>query len=261
MELMKKFVAVGLLSSILSSSLLAEGDGVYVGAGYEIGQARVKTNINNWHGGCGWQGCPPGLADNRFNIQGTNINWHSQFATGALNGFGLTLGYKKFFQFKSLGMTSRWLGFRAYSMFDYGHATLGHQNNYPGKLQLDMVSWGFGLDALFNVIDKDNASFGVFSGFSLGGDTWKSSATNYWKQQIIDLTQGKGYNHAVSTVDWQVWLNFGVRTNLFKHNGVEFGVRLPMLVNKFLSSGPLSSQYYYHLKRDFSLYVRYLYTF
>ncbi|WP_158653843.1 outer membrane protein [Helicobacter cetorum] len=259
MELMKKFVALGLLSSVLSSSLLAEGDGVYVGAGYEIGQARVKTNVFNWtDGGCGWQGCPPGLTTTRHNIQGTPINWHSQFATGALNGFGLTLGYKKFFQFKSLGMTSRWLGFRVYSMFDYGHATLGHQNNYTGKLQLDMVSWGFGLDALFNIIDKDNASFGVFSGFSLGGNTWKSSATMAWRRQIEAL---KGYSNAPSTVDWQVWLNFGVRTNLYKHNGVEFGVRLPMLINNYLSAGPLSSQYYYHLKRDFSLYVRYLYTF
>ncbi|MGL2341383.1 outer membrane protein, partial [Helicobacter pylori] len=31
MEFMKKFVALGLLSAVLSSSLLAEGDGVYIG--------------------------------------------------------------------------------------------------------------------------------------------------------------------------------------------------------------------------------------
>ncbi|UOR89683.1 Hop family outer membrane protein HopE [Helicobacter pylori] len=273
MEFMKKFVALGLLSAVLSSSLLAEGNGVYIGTNYQLGQARLNSNIYNT-GDCTGSvvGCPPGLTANKHNPGGTNINWHSKYANGALNGFGLNVGYKKFFQFKSLDMTSKWFGFRVYGLFDYGHADLGKQVYAPNKIQLDMVSWGVGSDLLADIIDKDNASFGIFGGVAIGGNTWKSSAANYWKEQII---QAKGpdvctptycnpnapYSTQTSTVAFQVWLNFGVRANIYKHNGVEFGVRVPLLINKFLSAGPNATNLYYHLKRDYSLYLGYNYTF
>lgn len=59
MEFMKKFVALGLLSAVLSSSLLAEGDGVYIGTNYQLGQARLNSNIYNT-GDCTGSvvGCP-----------------------------------------------------------------------------------------------------------------------------------------------------------------------------------------------------------
>ncbi len=273
MEFMKKFVALGLLSSVLSSSLLAESDGVYVGANYQLGQARLNSNIYNT-GDCRGSvvGCPPGLTANKVNPEGTNINWHSKYANGALNGFGLNVGYKKFFQFKSLDMTSKWFGFRVYGLFDYGHADLGKQVYAPNKIQLDMASWGVGSDLLANIIDKENASFGLFGGVAIGGNTWKSSAANYWKDQIRQVkgpnicntnycNPNAPYSTNTSTVDFQVWLNFGVRTNIYKHNGVEFGVRVPLLINKFLSAGPNATNLYYHLKRDYSLYLGYNYTF
>ncbi|WP_121021266.1 outer membrane protein [Helicobacter vulpis] len=238
------------------SGLLAEENGVYLGADYQIGQARAYTDVySQWKDGALY---PPGTGPNYNNWQGTNVSWHAKYDNGALNGFGIQVGQKFFF--KPHNAKTKWAGLRYYGFFNFGHANLGPQiasqfvNGYAQDIRLNMTAWGVGVDALGNFIDKTNASVGLFAGVAIGGNSWTSSATNYWKQTLKNLS---GSNPTFSPVSFQVWLDLGLRTNLYKHNGVELGVKVPLLVNKFLHA----QRWRYDLKRDYSVYVAYLYSF
>lgn len=42
-------------------------------------------------------GCFLGFIVNKYNLGYININWYVKYVNGVLNGFGLNVGYKKFF--------------------------------------------------------------------------------------------------------------------------------------------------------------------
>ncbi|WP_104696138.1 outer membrane protein [Helicobacter salomonis] len=237
------------------SGLVAEENGVYLGASYQIGQARMYTNVySEWKDGTLY---PPGTGPHYNNFQGTNVSWHAKYGNGALNGFGIQVGQKLFF--KPPNAKTKWAGLRYYGFFNFGHANLGPQRSDVGsspEVRLNMTAWGVGIDALGNFIDRANASVGLFGGVAIGGNSWTSSTTDFWKQQLIKRAN-LNYTPKTSPVNFQVWLDFGLRTNLFKHNGVELGVKVPLLVNQFLHN----QWWRYNLKRDYSVYVAYLYTF
>ncbi|EFX41764.1 outer membrane protein hopE [Helicobacter suis HS5] len=250
---MRKFLLGVPLAFGVMGVLVAEESGVFAGVGYQIGQGRMNTNLYNLPGDY-----PPGTGSDYKNWQGTNVSWHAKYGNGAMNGFGVMIGQKFFF--KVPNAKTKWAGIRYYGFFDYGLADLGPQYslvNYNQNVVLNMTAYGIGVDALGNFIDRKNASVGVFAGFAIGGNTWQSSALNAWKAAIRAHDPHASLAGLPSHGNFNVWLNFGFRTNIYKHNGVELGIKLPMLVNKFIRTAGL----YYSLKRDYSLYLRYIYTF
>ncbi|WP_163498702.1 outer membrane protein [Helicobacter suis] len=250
---MRKFLLGVPLAFGVMGVLVAEENGVFAGVGYQIGQGRMNTNLYNLPGNY-----PPGTGPNYNNWQGRNVSWHAKYGNGAMNGFGVMIGQKFFF--KVPNAKTKWAGIRYYGFFDYGLADLGPQYSlvgYDQNVVLNMTAYGIGVDALGNFIDRKNASVGVFAGFAIGGNTWQSSALNAWKAAIHAHDPYASLAGLPSHGNFNVWLNFGFRTNIYKHNGVELGIKLPMLVNKFIRTAGL----YYSLKRDYSLYLRYIYTF
>ncbi len=179
---------------------------------------------------------------------------------GMSNGLGVGLGYKYFFG------KARKLGLRHYFFFDYGFSEIGLANQI---VKANIFAYGVGTDFLWNLFRRTYntkaLNFGLFAGVQLGGATWLSSL----RQQIID---NWGNANDIHSTNFQVALNFGVRTNFaeFKrfaekfHNqgvisqkSVEFGIKVPLINQAYLSSAGADVSY----RRLYTFYINYIMGF
>ncbi|WQY70963.1 Hop family outer membrane protein HopL [Helicobacter pylori] len=179
---------------------------------------------------------------------------------GMSNGLGVGLGYKYFFG------KARKLGLRHYFFFDYGFSEIGVANQ---SVKANIFAYGVGTDFLWNLFRRTYntkaLNFGLFAGVQLGGTTWLSSL----RQQIID---NWGNANDIHSTNFQVALNFGVRTNFaeFKrfakkfHNqgvisqkSVEFGIKVPLINQAYLSSAGADVSY----RRLYTFYINYIMGF
>ncbi len=179
---------------------------------------------------------------------------------GMSNGLGVGLGYKYFFG------KARKLGLRHYFFFDYGFSEIGLANQ---SVKANIFAYGVGTDFLWNLFRRTYntkaLNFGLFAGVQLGGATWLSSL----RQQIID---NWGNANDIHSTNFQVALNFGVRTNFaeFKrfakkfHNqgvisqkSVEFGIKVPLINQAYLSSAGADVSY----RRLYAFYINYIMGF
>ncbi len=179
---------------------------------------------------------------------------------GMSNGLGVNLGYKYFFG------KARKLGLRHYFFFDYGFSEIGLANQ---SVKANIFAYGVGTDFLWNLFRRTYntkaLNFGLFAGIQLGGATWLSSL----RQQIID---NWGNANDIHSTNFQVALNFGVRTNFaeFKrfakkfHNqgvisqkSVEFGIKVPLINQAYLNSAGADVSY----RRLYTFYINYIMGF
>ncbi|MFT2607418.1 Hop family outer membrane protein HopL [Helicobacter pylori] len=179
---------------------------------------------------------------------------------GMSNGLGVGLGYKYFFS------KARKLGLRHYFFFDYGFSEIGLANQ---SVKANIFAYGVGTDFLWNLFRRTYntkaLNFGLFAGVQLGGATWLSSL----RQQIID---NWGNANDIHSTNFQVVLNFGVRTNFaeFKrfakkfHNqgvisqkSVEFGIKVPLINQAYLRSAGADVSY----RRLYTFYINYIMGF
>ncbi|MGL2704968.1 Hop family outer membrane protein HopL [Helicobacter pylori] len=179
---------------------------------------------------------------------------------GMSNGLGVGLGYKYFFG------KARKLGLRHYFFFDYGFSEIGLANQ---SVKANIFAYGVGTDFLWNLFRRTYntkaLNFGLFAGVQLGGATWLSSL----RQQIID---NWGNANDIHSTNFQVALNFGVRTNFAKfkrfakkfHNqgvisqkSVEFGIKVPLINQAYLSSAGADVSY----RRLYTFYINYIMGF
>ncbi|MGL2478283.1 Hop family outer membrane protein HopL [Helicobacter pylori] len=179
---------------------------------------------------------------------------------GMSNGLGVGIGYKYFFG------KARRLGLRHYFFFDYGFSEIGLANQ---SVKANIFAYGVGTDFLWNLFRRTYntkaLNFGLFAGVQLGGATWLSSL----RQQIID---NWGNANDIHSTNFQVALNFGVRTNFaeFKrfakkfHNqgvisqkSVEFGIKVPLINQAYLNSAGADVSY----RRLYTFYINYIMGF
>ncbi|WQU79305.1 Hop family outer membrane protein HopL [Helicobacter pylori] len=179
---------------------------------------------------------------------------------GMSNGLGVGIGYKYFFG------KARKLGLRHYFFFDYGFSEIGVANQ---SVKANIFAYGVGTDFLWNLFRRTYntkaLNFGIFTGVQLGGATWLSSL----RQQIID---NWGNANDIHSTNFQVALNFGVRTNFaeFKrfakkfHNqgvisqkSVEFGIKVPLINQAYLNSAGADVSY----RRLYTFYINYIMGF
>ncbi len=179
---------------------------------------------------------------------------------GMSNGLGVGMGYKYFFG------KARKLGLRHYFFFDYGFSEIGLANQ---SVKANIFAYGVGTDFLWNLFRRTYntkaLNFGLFAGVQLGGATWLSSL----RQQIID---NWGNANDIHSTNFQVALNFGVRTNFaeFKrfakkfHNqgvisqkSVEFGIKVPLINQAYLRSAGADVSY----RRLYTFYINYIMGF
>ncbi|MCQ2631389.1 Hop family outer membrane protein HopL [Helicobacter pylori] len=179
---------------------------------------------------------------------------------GMSNGLGVNLGYKYFFG------KARKLGLRHYFFFDYGFSEIGLANQ---SVKANIFAYGVGTDFLWNLFRRTYntkaLNFGLFTGVQLGGATWLSSL----RQQIID---NWGNANDIHSTNFQVALNFGVRTNfaefkrfakkfhnqgVISQNSVEFGIKVPLINQAYLNSAGADVSY----RRLYTFYINYIMGF
>ncbi|GAA8794467.1 outer membrane beta-barrel protein [Helicobacter pylori] len=181
----------------------------------------------------------------------------SQTNNGAMNGIGVQIGYKQFFDEKK-----RW-GARYYGFFDYNHAYI--KSSFFNSAS-DVFTYGVGTDVLYNFINdkatkNSKISFGVFGGIALAGTSWLNS-------QYVNLaTFNNFYSTKMNVANFQFLFNLGLRMNLAKNkkkasdhaaqHGVELGVKIPTINTNYYSLLGTQLQY----RRLYSVYLNYVFAY
>ncbi len=199
------------------------------------------------------------LGNNPFGNVGMIVS--SATNNGAMNGFGVQVGYKQFF-----GKKKRW-GLRYYGFFDYNHAYI--KSNFFNSAS-DVWTYGVGSDLLFNFINDKKTNFlgknnhfsmGLFGGIALAGTSWLNS-------QFVNLkTVSNVYSAKVNTANFQFLFNLGLRTNLARpkkkdshhaaQHGMELGVKIPTINTNYYSFLGTKLEY----RRLYSVYLNYVFAY
>ncbi|GHS28021.1 membrane protein [Helicobacter pylori] len=199
------------------------------------------------------------LGNNPFGNVGMIVS--SATNNGAMNGFGVQVGYKQFF-----GKKKRW-GLRYYGFFDYNHAYI--KSNFFNSAS-DVWTYGVGSDLLFNFINDKKTNFlgknnhfsmGFFGGIALAGTSWLNS-------QFVNLkTISNVYSAKVNTANFQFLFNLGLRTNLARpkkkdshhaaQHGMELGVKIPTINTNYYSFLDTKLEY----RRLYSVYLNYVFAY
>ncbi len=199
------------------------------------------------------------LGNNPFRNMGMIAS--SATNNGAMNGFGVAVGYKQFF-----GKKKRW-GLRYYGFFDYNHAYI--KSNFFNSAS-DVWTYGVGSDLLFNFINDKKTNFlgknnhfsmGLFGGIALAGTSWLNS-------QFVNLkTVSNVYSAKVNTANFQFLFNLGLRTNLARpkkkdshhaaQHGMELGVKIPTINTNYYSFLDTKLEY----RRLYSVYLNYVFAY
>ncbi len=171
---------------------------------------------------------------------------------GVINGFGIQMGYKQFFGSKKN------IGLRYYAFFDYGFTQLG---SLSSAVKANIFTYGAGTDFLWNIFRRvfsdQSLNVGVFGGIQIAGNTWDSSLRN----QIKD-----SFKENPTPTNFQFLFNLGLRAHFAStmhrrflsasqsiQHGMEFGVKIPAINQKFLKSNGADVDY----RRLYAFYINY----
>ena len=99
-----------------------------------------------------------------------------------------------------------------------------------GKTYYNHVfDYGVGGDLLFNFIDAPEHSFGIYGGVAIGAETWVANGKEY-----------KPSEGSESYFGFQTTINAGVRGVFNEHNGIEFGIKFPLLDTQIFKGAGVS---------------------
>ncbi|AFI05334.1 outer membrane protein [Helicobacter cetorum] len=247
---MKKFLKISCQLALVLSFVYAEQSGFFVSGSYEVGQAYYNDKL---------------VIDKQ-----PDFNRHQKQAT---QGFGVGIGYKQLFGQKG------WAGLRYYGFYDWAEVNFGIQHFAPGShLQangglnsnMNINTYGAGIDLLVNFVNLEHFSMGLYGGMGVGGTTWKPQAKNrdlVWTTTLNE-EQGKrlfngdhNANVELRNTVFQWFFNFGVRSVIYKHTGLELGFKIPMAKTPYLNMVDGDSSYKETFKRLYSFNVSYYLTF
>ncbi|BCD45594.1 Outer membrane protein [Helicobacter suis] len=217
-------------------------------------------------------------------------------------GLNVLAGYKQFFG-KKKWFGLRYYGFFDYGHSNFSNATASNRVSvfYLNDAKVDMYTYGAGIDMLFNIINKTKFVFGLFIGSQFAGNSWTSNKANYFNQGYVigtvpgecayipdsdnpcngstpttDIGTSGNINpaslkttgplkHSINSTHFQFLVNVGLRTNIIKHHGVEFGIKIPTLPSLYYKGSAWKSNNLYTLqetfRRQYSMYLRYIYSF
>ncbi|WP_394955237.1 outer membrane protein [uncultured Helicobacter sp.] len=216
MKAIQKYMLSLIGASVLASGVYAEKSGGYLAV--EVGGAKSKFKQDIDATAIVFGVPQPVVGD----ITADNI----------LPAFYLKGGYK--FMFGERGR----FGVRPYIYFGYGYGSMKNIS-YNGSLGLvtlvpgasdsiftgtgktyynHFFDYGVGADLLYNFVDNENESFGIFAGVAIGGETWVANGKEYKPSQGSEVY-----------ANFQTILNIGLRSVLAKHHGIELGAKFYML--------------------------------
>ncbi|AFI04617.1 outer membrane protein [Helicobacter cetorum] len=168
---------------------------------------------------------------------------------GYMLGFGIKGGYKQMFNHYIKGNRESkkkygQFGLRYYAFLDYNYGVLSQRNT--NQVNMNMLTYGVGLDILVNIFENKLASYGIFGGFQIAGNSWL--ATRNYSSSMKDK---------IRATHFQCLFDFGLRTNILSHHGIELGVKIPMLSQRYIDV----ANYKVNYKREYVYYVGYVWGF
>ena len=235
MKAIQKYMLSLIGASVLASGVYAEKSGGYFAVEVGAAKSKFKQDIDATMGATAL-----GTLSGTINVNGDIT------ADNVLPALYLKGGYK--FMFGERGR----FGVRPYVYFGYGYGSMknvaynmGASANFmPGLDEVisgivdpilasqdsiftgtgktyynHFFDYGVGADLLYNFVDNENESFGIFAGVAIGGETWVANGKEY------KPNGGKGESYG----NFQTILNIGLRGVLAKHHGIELGAKFYML--------------------------------
>ncbi|WP_104682150.1 outer membrane protein [Helicobacter felis] len=162
-------------------------------------------------------------------------------SNGNLYGVDIQFGYKQFFGQK------KHFGLRYYGIFSGQGGSYYNKDSKYTQPSANLF-YGAGVDVFYNFYEKNHQTYGVFAGVMLGGSSWlmgegktngKCSYKND-KEDCISMndnfknlekqTNDGNISKASFSPNYvQFVFNFGFRMNFTKHQGFEFGTRIPTI--------------------------------
>ncbi|BCZ19061.1 hypothetical protein NHP190012_07030 [Helicobacter sp. NHP19-012] len=165
MLLRKAIVACGLCVCV--SNLGAEKSGAYVEGGFQYSNFSGIRSVDNTPLPTPKRVTTNGFT-NTYGEHGRNVM--GALYNGNLYGVDLQFGYKQFFGKK------RHFGLRYYGMFsgqggEFSGRGLALGTSYVNQPSANLF-YGVGMDALFNLYERGDRTFGFFAGVMIGGSSW-----------------------------------------------------------------------------------------
>nr|WP_163499464.1 outer membrane protein [Helicobacter suis] len=294
------FIGVGLEVGRANKEVVGEKNGQL----FQVPQGSVVLSASNPDSSqVGGDQCVPGnckaLWSNKTML---SSNANNPGRNQPMFGLNVLAGYKQFFG-KKKWFGLRYYGFFDYGHSNFSNATASNRVSvfYLNDDKVDMYTYGAGIDMLFNIINKDKFVFGLFIGSQFAGNSWTSNKVSYFNQgYVIGTVPGQcayipdsdnpcngstptadiGTNgeinpaslkttgplkHSINNTHFQFLVNVGLRTNIIKHHGVEFGIKIPTLPSLYYKASAWKGNNLYTLqetfRRQYSMYLRYIYSF
>ncbi|WP_324729932.1 outer membrane protein [Helicobacter felis] len=174
----------------------------------------------------------------------------------------MQVGYKQFFgQKKHFGL--RYYGIASLQIGRSSPIYANFTSSVRG-INSANVFGGVGIDALFNFYERNKRTFGGFAGVAIGASSWHRTSSYMDLAKQINQDGGKA---TFSPTFVQFIVNVGLRTNFTKHQGFEFGVRVPTIDDPYFTiyddktTGLSLSGSSLTYRRNVSLYWNYVYNF
>ncbi|WP_233704344.1 outer membrane protein [Helicobacter cynogastricus] len=187
-----------------------------------------------------------------FNYQASSIAnmIHYASSSGVVNptmqfpplmGAGVSIGYKQLFG-KKHNIGVRYFGFFDYNHsrfgvlrssdnpFAFGNTTFTEKDSYAGQYYANLYTYGVGIDMLYNFYTNKRFIFGMALGIQFAGDSWASSI-----QKDLRSYASTHKNSSYSPANFQFLVNFALRAQFAKHNGVELGIKVPTITHRYFS--------------------------
>lgn len=179
---------------------------------------------------------------------GAGYGGSSFSAKGAYNlklkggGFDINamLGYKYFF--------TPSLGLRAYGNLGYFNLKF---NDGIDTYKMPLIGYGVNADFLYNFIAKENYDIGLFVGTWLGGNTVSGNDIKTLEQAANEV----GVKLHKSSFD--MGLNVGLRSNLYKYFGIELEAKLPFTYSKIIDD----KLAVYKIKKNYNINAKLIFSF
>ncbi|WP_233709190.1 outer membrane protein [Helicobacter suis] len=243
-----RFLAIPMAFSTFASltPLCAEKSGAYMEGGFQYSTMMRGQSSTVGYQPEGGFGAPGGYS----------INGLSSSSYGEMYGLDTQIGYKQFF-----GKSKRF-GIRYYVTFAYQHGTF-----YSGRTDLDNFNYGGGADLLYNFFEGKNGvkTAGLFAGIALEGSSWLAAGQSGFISVMNETNKLPGKHASMNTSYFQLPINLGFRTNFTKHQGLELGLRIPLVTNYYYKAvvdrGNDAGTHSVIFKRNFSVYMNYVINF
>ncbi|WP_104748536.1 outer membrane protein [Helicobacter cetorum] len=182
-------------------------------------------------------------------------------------GYGLNVqfGYKWFF-----GKKKRF-GVRTYATYSYLYSNLQYKNQFKQDVasvglvgQANNNIYGAGIDFLWNFWEgkgkNQYRTAGILLGTELLGSTWCVENQSFWENEMHVINTHGGHAK-MNTSYFQIPVVVGFRSNLSKHNGLEFGLKIPLAYNSYFKSHYNGTETTVVYKNMVQFYINYVVNF